>query len=266
MKKLLLTLLLAAGLLSVPALLAQKAPQPPPNGHPGAFKPQQPSQPKPQPPQAKPQPPQVKPMPKPQPPQVKPMPKPQPPQVKPQPKPQPPQVKPQPKPQPPPPKPMPPQAKPMPPHDDHRPAPPPPEGHKPHHPRPRHPRPTSRDEFLNWRELRHNSHFLLSKLPEHLRIRLRPGETIKLRLEENATTGYSWITFDEPFDNCDVYISHKSAIRGLFGLIGAPGEAVVTLKATRPGLSVVELFNVRRWDWDRDGSAAHVIQVFVDVH
>jgi len=248
MKKLLLTLLLAAGLLSVPALLAQKAPHPPPNGHPGAFKPQQPSQPKPQPPQAKPQPPQVKPMPKPQPPQVKPTPKPQ----------QPPQS--------PPPKPMPPQVKPMPPHDDHRPAPPPPEGHKPHHPRPRHPRPTSRDEFLNWRELRHNSHFLLSKLPERLRIRLRPGETIKLRLEENVTTGYSWITFDEPFDNCDVYISHKSAIRGLFGLIGAPGEAVVTLKATRPGLSVVELFNVRRWDWDRDGSAAHVIQVFVDVH
>jgi len=260
MKKLLLTLLLAAGLLSVPALLAQKAPQPPPNGHPGAFKPQQPPQAKPQPPQVKPQQPS---QPKPQPPQAKPQPsqpKPQSPQMKPQqpsqPKPQPPQAKPQ----------QPPQAKPMPPHDDHRPAPPPSEGHKPHHPRQKHPRPMSQDEFLNWRELRHNSHFLLSKLPERLRIRLRPGEEIKLRLEENATTGYSWITFDEPFDNCDVYISHKPAMRGLFGLLGAPGEAVVTLKATRPGLSVVELFNVRRWDWDRDGSAANVIQVFVDVH
>ena len=92
-------------------------------------------------------------------------------------------------------------------------------------------------------------------------ITLKKGDKLQVRLEENATTGYSWTVLNQNQSVCrqlsDKFVAPTSA------LVGAPGVRVVTFEAIVPGDGVL-LFNyLRPWEKDRRPAAKMVLPIRV---
>lgn len=69
-------------------------------------------------------------------------------------------------------------------------------------------------------------------------VRLIPGESIRLRLSTNVTTGYSWSTTVSG-DKRAVKVSHGVYAAPDTSLIGAPGTTTWLVTATHKGTAVV---------------------------
>jgi inhibitor of cysteine peptidase len=79
-------------------------------------------------------------------------------------------------------------------------------------------------------------------------IDVRAGETVRLQLHENATTGYRW-AFDEATTELvdareDPYVRRSHAV-------GSGGDMQWTLTAKAPGTAQVSLKLWRQWEGDR---------------
>lgn len=92
-------------------------------------------------------------------------------------------------------------------------------------------------------------------------ITLRKGDKLQVRLEENATTGYSWTVLNQNPLVCrqlsDEFMGPNST------LVGAPGIRVMTFEAIAPGDGVL-LFNyLRPWEKDRQPAAKVTLPIRV---
>lgn len=78
-------------------------------------------------------------------------------------------------------------------------------------------------------------------------IEVQAGREFTITLESNATTGYSW-QFSKPLDKemLELIITGHSVDRPL--LVGSGGKQMWTIKALKPGKTVVLLEYVRPWE------------------
>lgn len=79
-------------------------------------------------------------------------------------------------------------------------------------------------------------------------IALRTGETLRIELEGNPTTGYNWIpTPQEPrlLDQIG-----ESNVTPESNRIGAPGTIVLQFSAVAPGKTILRLEYKRAWETD----------------
>ncbi len=80
-------------------------------------------------------------------------------------------------------------------------------------------------------------------------IELTTGQTAKIVLTENPSTGYSW-HWNVANTNV-VRIENEEFISAQNGLIGAPGEHVWNIKGLREGQSEIVLEYYRNWEPDK---------------
>lgn len=71
------------------------------------------------------------------------------------------------------------------------------------------------------------------------------GDTIEIRLAENATTGYRW-----ELDGLDPHFFKLEQATGDYqtGSVGSGGDAVFRIKVHAAGTSTLSLKNWRRWE------------------
>ncbi|MCX7900281.1 MAG: protease inhibitor I42 family protein [Methylocystis sp.] len=74
---------------------------------------------------------------------------------------------------------------------------------------------------------------------------VRPDQTIRITLHENATTGYRWAV-----DSYDGNILEAPSISPHYeaGAIGSGGEVALTFKAKAPGAGEIVLKHWRQWE------------------
>ena len=77
------------------------------------------------------------------------------------------------------------------------------------------------------------------------RVALRVGDTITIRLSENASTGYRWSVAG--VDRTHVSVDGPHAER-TSEAIGGAATSVWTVRATQPGTTRVELQKSRSWE------------------
>lgn len=87
--------------------------------------------------------------------------------------------------------------------------------------------------------------FSLETVPAELSGTVRPGSEIDFSIEENMTTGYSWVAVYEPRE-CRVLLEHKSATDP--ARCGAPGAAVVEIRPHVMKPCVVQLCYMREFE------------------
>jgi len=105
--------------------------------------------------------------------------------------------------------------------------------------------------------------FIITKADQNRTIKVRPNDTLQIRLTENPSTGYTWkfSNFDDRyFDllNIENFIPNT-----LMPMVGQPGLKVITLKAKKVGTSTLDLLNYR--DWEGAGNAIDQFSVTVTV-
>lgn len=91
-------------------------------------------------------------------------------------------------------------------------------------------------------------------------VRARVGDTIVIKLEANATTGYEW-TFT-PGDTFRIVGSEYVADANAAGLEGVGGAQVVTLEVTAAGSSELTGMYRRAWETPTPGAPTFVMTVF----
>jgi inhibitor of cysteine peptidase len=86
----------------------------------------------------------------------------------------------------------------------------------------------------------------LSEADNDRTVDVHVGDTIRLTLPENATTGYRW-AIDRHDDVVDVVADEP---RYPAGAVGSGGEVAFTLKAKKSGSGELALKNWRQWEGD----------------
>ncbi len=86
----------------------------------------------------------------------------------------------------------------------------------------------------------------LSLADDGTTVELRPGETLAIRLPENAATGYAWAA--EPVDAGKVELLPAEAEAGGAKAIGSGGETLFRLRARKPGRTELRLRHWREWE------------------
>jgi inhibitor of cysteine peptidase len=78
-------------------------------------------------------------------------------------------------------------------------------------------------------------------------VELRVGDTVRVTLAENATTGYRWA-----IDRCDEDVIEPlgSEPRYPSGAIGSGGEVTFSFQGKKAGTGEVVLKNWRQWEGD----------------
>ncbi|CDW80832.1 UNKNOWN [Stylonychia lemnae] len=78
----------------------------------------------------------------------------------------------------------------------------------------------------------------------------RINQNLILKLEDNPSTGYSWIIFNEAavnekkvieFTNVDFESSNS-------GMLGAPGKIIYTIKGLKSGIQGVQFLQMQQWN------------------
>ena len=82
-------------------------------------------------------------------------------------------------------------------------------------------------------------------------IEVKSGDQWTFELEENQTTGFSWIV-SCPDPSVDVTIGHRGPEKKDEGLCGAPGKALVTAKIRRGFSGPSELTMMYRRPWSKE--------------
>lgn len=74
------------------------------------------------------------------------------------------------------------------------------------------------------------------------------GNLVKISLQSNPGTGYSWELRDFDYGTADFYQSETVATDGGNVLLGAPAKTIITLQAVKPGTQDVKLVYRRIWE------------------
>jgi predicted secreted protein len=74
------------------------------------------------------------------------------------------------------------------------------------------------------------------------------GDLIRIRLEANPSTGYSWELRDFEFGVAEFFNADLAPRDGGNMMFGAPGDAVITLQAVKPGQQKIQLVYRRIWE------------------
>ncbi|MEA3038298.1 MAG: inhibitor of cysteine peptidase [Sphingomonadales bacterium] len=90
-------------------------------------------------------------------------------------------------------------------------------------------------------------------------VRVRVGETVTVRLPENASTGYRWSLGEQEGKAVELE-STEPDYRA--GAVGSGGEILFTLKARQKGKARIRLVEARSWE---KGSEAKSFQVEIVV-
>jgi len=91
---------------------------------------------------------------------------------------------------------------------------------------------------------------------------VEPGDRFDLRLESNATTGYSWV-LDEASTGDVVELADEAYIEPDTDALGAPGEQVFTFEAVEPGTTTLRLEYVR--PFEDEPAPAEMVELVVRV-
>jgi inhibitor of cysteine peptidase len=91
-------------------------------------------------------------------------------------------------------------------------------------------------------------------------IELRVGETARIRLPENATTGYRWAP--ESYDAELVELSPPEPDYPSKA-VGSGGEVLFTVKARKPGETELVLKNWREWEGDASVTGRFRLRIVV---
>jgi len=102
-----------------------------------------------------------------------------------------------------------------------------------------------------------------------LRLTARKGQTVRIRLGGNATTGYEWALVsqtDAKGKACDVLspvgkIEYQPHPAG--GKVGVGGEFLATFQAAKPGLAKLTFAYKRPWEKDKDPIKTFAVSVNV---
>jgi inhibitor of cysteine peptidase len=88
----------------------------------------------------------------------------------------------------------------------------------------------------------------LTELDDGRTIEATVGDTIELRLPENATTGYRWA-----FDGLDEHVvrADEGELIGKLGRVGSGGDVRWRLTLLTAATTAVKLKLWRRWEGDR---------------
>jgi len=84
----------------------------------------------------------------------------------------------------------------------------------------------------------------------NLPIHVAQGREFTLRLESNASTGYSW-RLARPLDDATLALVGSRYVPGQSSLVGAPGSEVWTFRAIARGQTTIDLEYVRSWEADQ---------------
>lgn len=105
------------------------------------------------------------------------------------------------------------------------------------------------------------SHTVLTQADHRTSVEVALNDAIVLRLPENPTTGYRWAVDQIDSDKLLLQSTHFS----LLGAgAGASGEKTLTLKATQPGKTHLQL---KLWrDWEGDASIIDRYQISIQIN
>jgi len=126
--------------------------------------------------------------------------------------------------------------------------------------------PRERAFYHSWGVLSIDGFYRFDALGENYRIDVHKGRTISFRLEENASTGFTWFARVSG-SKVGVSIDHQQVVPTYNGapMVGVPGCAEVFIKGRHHGDALVELIYARPWEWERGAVPARVIRLYVDV-
>jgi predicted secreted protein len=79
-------------------------------------------------------------------------------------------------------------------------------------------------------------------------VKAKLGELVRIRLEANPSTGYSWELRDFEFGAAEFFNADLAPREGGNMMFGAPGDAVITLQAVKPGRQNIQLVYRRIWE------------------
>ena len=79
-------------------------------------------------------------------------------------------------------------------------------------------------------------------------VQAKVGDLIRIRLEANPSTGYSWELRDFEFGVAEFFNADLAPRDGGNMMFGAPGDAVITLQAVKPGQQKIQLVYRRIWE------------------
>ncbi len=105
--------------------------------------------------------------------------------------------------------------------------------------------------------------FIITKADQSHTIKVKPNDTLQLRLSENPSTGYTWkfSNFDDRY--FDILNIESFIPNNLMPMVGQPGLKVITLKVKKVGTSTIDLLNYR--DWEGASNAIDQFSVTVTV-
>lgn len=95
-------------------------------------------------------------------------------------------------------------------------------------------------------EVKDGAAFTLERLPAELTARVPEGSAFRLRIEENATTGYTWEETHNT-NECEAVLRHEAAEERR-GLCGAPGRVELEVRSRVQTPARLELAYRRPWE------------------
>mmetsp|Transcript_3761 Transcript_3761/g.4302 ORF Transcript_3761/g.4302 Transcript_3761/m.4302 type:complete len:231 (+) Transcript_3761:99-791(+) len=108
----------------------------------------------------------------------------------------------------------------------------------------------------------------LQKFKQEGGLKLKVGETCKFILNENPSTGYSWLLNEAlPSDLYEVKDSYKSK-PALPGMVGVGGAKEITITALKPGNGKLQAAKARPWEfagWDQAEDSSLVEALNIDI-
>lgn len=108
---------------------------------------------------------------------------------------------------------------------------------------------------------RESSILILSEKDNHRKIVVKNGDTFRIRLKENRTTGYEWVV--DKFDEDSMSIKEVEHILSGEPGIGEGGHRIYEFKATKPMTSSIRLVKRRSWESEDNGAETFTVKVAV---
>ena len=149
----------------------------------------------------------------------------------------------------------------------------PPWNHHYHHRPPRRYRGSSyfypyfpRYYYDSWILLERNTIYTTQQLPEQMRMQIACGNYVEFELEDNPDSAYQWMaSYDAYYSRIDIIQPPKDSKRLPQFLSSKTGKATIQIEALNPGTTMVELFHIRPWEFERGDNPAKRIQLYLEI-
>lgn len=90
-------------------------------------------------------------------------------------------------------------------------------------------------------------------------VKVKKGKTVTVHIEENASTGYAWVT--NSMDDCTVNINEGTYVQGESeeGMVGVPGMKTFEVNGQKNGVCLVEFWHKRSNEEPQEKKAIYFI-------